>query len=288
MNRYNAMKLKISHHLIYTYNNAVLLDPQLLYIYPRSLPHQQLIDYRLTISPSPSNVAVNLDSEGNVQQFVFFPNNEVRTLEVNVEMVLHSDDFNALNFILFPFDTKQFPFLYDHRINKYLVPYLARTDITAKVEQFARKIAADVNWETVPFLIQLAEYISNDFTYEQRETGDAYSPDEILKYRVGSCRDYSRLYISTCRSLGIAARFVSGYLFGNLLQDHELHAWAEVYLPGAGWRGFDPTIGAAISGNHVSVAASADFNSIAPVMGSFRGNATSKLITEVDIQQIKN
>jgi transglutaminase-like putative cysteine protease len=280
------MKLQINHHLIYTYSSAILLDPQLLYIYPRRLPHQTLIDYKLTISPNPSNISINLDSEGNVQQFVFFPQNSVNTLEVNVDIVLQSEEINSLQFVLYPFETKQFPFLYDQRINKYLVPYLARTDITIKVEQFARKIAAEVHWETVPFLVRLAEYISTEFVYEHRETGAAYSPEEILKFRVGSCRDYSRLYISTCRSLGIAARFVSGYLFGNLLQDHELHAWAEVYLPGAGWRGFDPTIGSTISANHVSVAASADFNSIAPVMGSFRGNATSKLTTEVSIQQI--
>jgi transglutaminase-like putative cysteine protease len=282
------MKLQISHHLIYSYSPAVKLDPQLLYIYPRGFPHQTMVDYQLTISPKPSNISINLDSEGNVQQFAFFQNNEVSTLEVQVNMILLSEDINALDFVLFPFDSKYFPFLYHQRINKYLVPYLARTDITTKVEQFARKIAAEVNWETVPFLIRLAEFISKDFTYQQRETGDAYSPEEILKYRVGSCRDYSRLYISACRSLGIAARFVSGYLFGNLMQDHELHAWAEVYLPGAGWRGFDPTIGATVSGYHVSVAASADFNSIAPVMGSFRGNATSKLITEVSILQIEN
>ena len=87
--------------------------------------------------------------------------------------------------------------------------------------------------------------------------------------------------MACCRSIGLAARFVSGYLYGNVLQENDLHAWAEVYLPGAGWRGFDPTEGQAVGNNHVYLAASGEPQSIAPLSGTFRGRARSLLTTEV-------
>jgi transglutaminase-like putative cysteine protease len=198
-------------------------------------------------------------------------------------MVLSSHEFNVFDFVLFPFNTKNIPFQYPEHLYKYLVPYLGRNEITPYVEQFSRQIAAEARWETVPFLVELGRYIYENFAYQLREQGNALPPEDTLRDRCGSCRDFSRLFIAACRSLGIAARFVSGYLYGNPQQEHELHAWAEVYLPGAGWRGFDPTEGRAIMNNHISLGASADFDQLAPVMGTFQGQAASTLSTEVDI-----
>jgi len=280
------MNLKVQHSLHYTYDNPVVLDQHTLYIYPRPYPNQRVIDYSLFIDPRPSNIVRNVDAEGNPQQVAYFFNGPVTGLTVDVEITVSTEPFNVFDFVLFPFSTKNFPFLYDDRIYKYLIPYLSRNDVTNNVEQFARKIAADVNWETVPFLVKLSQYISENFSYQNREFGMAYPPDDTLRDRTGSCRDYSRLFISACRSLGIAARFVSGYLYGNPLQAHELHAWVEVYLPGAGWRGFDPTEGKAIINNHISLGASADFDQLAPVMGSFHGFANASLITRVDIGMV--
>jgi len=280
------MNIKVRHSLHYTYNFPVVLDQHTLYIYPKPYPNQRVLEYSLFIDPMPSKIIRNVDAEGNSQQIAYFFNGPVTGLTVAAEMVLSSDPVNVFDFVLFPFSTKNFPFLYDDRIYKYLVPYLNRGDVTNYVEQFARKIAAEVNWETVPFLVQLSQYISNNFTYQNREFGMAYPPDDTLRDRIGSCRDYSRLFISACRSLGIAARFVSGYLYGNPMQAHELHAWVEVYLPGAGWRGFDPTEGKAIINNHISLGASADFDQLAPVMGSFRGYANASLSTRVDIETV--
>ncbi len=84
----------------------------------------------------------------------------------------------------------------------------------------------------------------------------------------------------------MAARLVSGYLYGNPTQAHELHAWVEVYLPGAGWRGFDPTEGRAMINNHICLGASADYDQLAPVMGTFRGSASSFLTTDLEIQEV--
>ena len=280
------MNLKVRHTLHYTYNFPVVLDQHTLYIYPKPYPNQRVLDYTLFIDPLPSQIVRNVDAEGNAQQIAYFFNGPVTGLTVDAVMTLSSDPVNVFDFVLFPFTTQNFPFLYDNRIYKYLIPYLNRNDVTNNVEQFARRIAAEVNWETVPFLVQMSQYISENFKYQNREFGMAYPPDDTLRDKIGSCRDYSRLFISSCRSLGIAARFVSGYLYGNPMQAHELHAWVEVYLPGAGWRGFDPTEGKAIINNHISLGASADFDQLAPVMGSFRGYANASLETHVDIWSV--
>ena len=280
------MNLKVHHSLIYNYNFPVVLDQHTLYIYPKPYPHQRIIDYSLFVDPMPSKIVRNVDAEGNPQQVAYFFSGPVNRLTVDAVITVSSEPVNIFDFVLFPFSTQNFPFLYEDRIYKYLIPYLSRSDVTSNVEQFARKIASEVNWETVPFLVQLSNYISTNFNYQNREFGKAYPPDDTLRDRVGSCRDYSRLFISACRSLGIAARFVSGYLYGNPMQAHELHAWVEVYLPGAGWRGFDPTEGKAIVNNHISMGASADFDQLAPVMGSFRGFANASLLTHVDIEMV--
>ncbi|GAB2784192.1 transglutaminase family protein [Rhabdobacter roseus] len=279
------MNLQVKHSLRYEYDKSVSLDPHTLYLYPRAYPHQKVLDYTLTLQPEPFKVVRNVDVEGNVQQIIYF-NQPTDQLLVEASLVLSSDEVNVFDFVLFPFETKNIPFQYPEHIQKYLAPYLNRSDVTSYVEQFARKMAYDAQWETVPFLMALSRYMYEHFTYEVREVGDAHSPETTLLNRFGSCRDYARLFMASCRSLGLAARFVSGYLYGSPQQEHELHAWAEVYLPGAGWRGFDPTEGKAVANHHISLGASADYDRLAPVMGTFRGMATSLLTTEVSITQV--
>jgi len=281
------MKLKVRHSLDYQYNSPVRLETHTLYLYPRSYPHQRLLDYKLTIDPQPSKIVKNVDVEGNVQHLIYFYNQQYQRLFVEAEMSVNSDPVNVFDFVFYPFEASKIPFLYDNRIYKYLIPYLDKTDATNQVEQFARKLAAHVNYATIPFLVEMSQYISKNFVYQHREYGNAYPPDDTLRDRSGSCREFARLFIGACRSLGIAARFVSGYLYGNPQQAHELHAWAEVFLPGAGWRGFDPTEGNAVINNHISMGTSADFDQLAPVMGSFLGFTSSLLTTNVDIQLLE-
>ncbi len=280
------MNLKVHHTLQYTYAAPVLLGYHTLYMFPRTYPNQRVLDYSIHIDPLPSKVVRNVDAEGNTQQIVYFANTPVSHLTVNSVITVASDPVNVFDFVLFPFSTQNFPFVYESRLHKYLLPYLDGRDSSPEVEQFAQEIAVGVNWETVPFLVELMKYIQQNFTYANREFGKAYPPEETLRNRRGSCRDYARLCISACRCVGIAARFVSGYLYGNSQQAHELHAWVEVFLPGAGWRGFDPTEGKAIANHHISLGASADFDQLAPVMGTFVGVTDTTLITQVDIQLI--
>ncbi|MCF0038923.1 transglutaminase family protein [Dyadobacter fanqingshengii] len=282
------MNLQVRHSLEYQYNFPVVLEMHTLYLYPRSYPHQRLLEYNMFIDPQPSKIVKNIDVEGNVQHLIYFYNQPYSRLFVEASITVSSEPVNVFDFVFYPFETSKIPFLYDNRIYKYLIPYLDKTDATQQVEQFARQLAAKVDYATIPFLVEMSQYISQNFVYQHREYGNAYPPDETLRDRSGSCREYARLFMGACRSLGIAARFVSGYLYGNPQQAHELHAWVEVFLPGAGWRGFDPTEGKAVINNHISMGTSADYDQLAPVMGSFLGYTSSLLTTHVDIQLLQD
>ncbi|OIN59642.1 transglutaminase family protein [Arsenicibacter rosenii] len=276
------MIIHVRHSSYYDYDDIVTLSPHILYLYPRMYPYQRLLGYDLTIEPTPSKVVRNVDVEGNVQQVVYFTGSTNR-LQVSVNIELKSDSFNSFDFVLFPFETKHLAgFKYPAAVESMLHPYLERVGVTADVELWARRIAASANWETVPFLTTLNQTI-RQFSYEIREYGPPLSPAQTLSDRKGSCRDYTTLFMAACRSLGLAARFVSGYLFGNPQQEHELHAWAEVYLPGAGWRGFDPTEGSVVSNHHIFLTSTARPELAAPISGSYRGTAKSTFRAEMEI-----
>lgn len=274
------MNIHVLHKLSYSYSEAVSLDAHTIYLQPKASPHQRLLGYSMVIEPTPSMLVQNVDAEGNHQQIAYFREMTDR-LSISVEMTLASNAFNPFGFVLFPFETERLPFHYSASLKKYLQPYLVREGVTTYVEQYARHTAASVRWMTVPFLTTLCRTIAQDYVYERREVGAPMLPEHTLIGRKGSCRDFAQLFVACCRSIGLAARFVSGYLYGNVLQENDLHAWAEVYLPGAGWRGFDPTEGQAVGNNHVYLAASGEPQSIAPLSGTFRGRARSLLTTEV-------
>jgi transglutaminase-like putative cysteine protease len=273
------MKLQVRHDSEYTYDHPVALGPQMLYLYPRMYPYQRLLRYDLTIDPIPSRVVRNVDVEGNVQQLAYF-DHPTSYLNVRAEIELESEEFNSFDFVLFPFDTQRIPFRYPAQEQDLLNPYMERVGVSERVESWARQLAAQAGWQTTGFLIALNEAI-RQFTYEVREMGAPYPPEQTLTLMCGSCRDYTTLFMAACRSVGIAARFVSGYLFGNPQQEHQLHAWAEVYLPGAGWRGFDPTQGTVVGNRHIFLTSTAKPELAAPISGTFQGQANSTLRAEL-------
>ena len=275
------MHLSVRHQLHYQYDQPVVLQPHTLYLYPRTYPYQRLQRYDLLIEPTPSKIVRNVDVEGNVQQLVYF-GSPTQYLTITAEIDLISEPFNSLDFVLFPFETQRVPFQYSPQVRPLLETYLTREGVTPLVENWARHLAAGAGWQTVPFLISLNNTI-RQFAYAVREEGFAYPPEQTLLDQRGSCRDYTTLFMAACRSLGLAARFVSGYLFGSAQQEHQLHAWAEVYLPGAGWRGFDPTENSVVVNNHIFLATSARAELTAPVTGTFTGRANATMSANVVI-----
>ncbi len=279
------MTLHVRHGSFYRYDQAVKLSPHTLYLYPRTYPYQRLRDYRLTVDPVPSKVVRNVDVESNVQQVIYI-NEPTMHLSVTAEFWLDTEEFNSLDFFLYPYETSRLPgFRYPKSVESLLLPYLDRTGISADIELWARRLAAGANWETVPFLMSLNRTFQS-FVYEIRPVGAPFPPDQTLADKQGSCRDYATLFMAACRCLGIASRFVSGYLFGNPQQEHQLHAWAEVYLPGAGWRGFDPTEGSVVGNRHIFLTSTARPELAAPISGTFSGTANSTFDVELIIDKL--
>jgi len=140
--------------------------------------------------------------------------------------------------------------------------------------------------ETFNLLVKLNLTISHQFRYQIREEAGVQSPTQTLAQRSGSCRDYATLFIEACRCLGLASRFVSGYLHAPAteLGNATTHAWAEVYLPGTGWKGFDPTAGEVTGNRHIAVAVACNPEAIPPISGSFIGPGLTAPIMLVNVQ----
>ncbi len=284
------MITKIKHELTYKYSHGVYLEPHILYLHPRKSSLLTVLDFSLVVDPTPVQTSKNLDPEGNIQNILFFKE-PVENLSIKMNAVVETTEFNPFDFVFFPFDSKSLPLIYTHSYQKTLAPYLGLDGVTTLVDQTARQIASQGKWSTSTYLGNLNEFIFKQFAYEIREEGSPNLPEQTLIARKGSCRDYAVLFSAMCRALGLATRFVSGYYTGIAPVDipnqtHHLHAWVEVYLPGGGWRGYDPTQHEVVSGNHIPLAASCLPEEITPVFGTYRGSATSLLGTNVFIERI--
>jgi transglutaminase-like putative cysteine protease len=149
------------------------------------------------------------------------------------------------------------------------------------VTAWAETLAAEVGGDTGTLLIHLADTIHHDFHHVGRPEGEPMTAEQTLADRTGACRDTAMLYVEACRSLGLAARFVSGYSMHHPeeVTEHELHAWAEVYVPGGGWRGYDPSLGLAVADGHVALTSAPDHRLAAAVSGSYRGTGIESTLT---------
>ena len=152
---------------------------------------------------------------------------------------------------------------------------------------YGNKILKESGGKTIDFISMLTQSIHRDFKLEIREEGKPHWPDETFIFGKGSCRDLAWMQIQLLRHLGFAARFVSGYFY-PIVEDpeFELHAWVEVYIPGAGWIGFDPSHGLMASNSHIPIASSAQHEKTMTVTGNIRGSATSKLEANLMIVEI--
>jgi transglutaminase-like putative cysteine protease len=156
---------------------------------------------------------------------------------------------------------------------------------SSHVKDFVQPVVDEAGGETTAFLTKFVLFMHEHFDKIERETGAPLTPDETIAWRKGACRDLAVVFIEGCRAVGLAARFVSGYMWNEgQAETHDLHAWVEVFIPGGGWRGFDPSIGLAVTDQHVAVATAANSVDAAPVSGTLRGTGNkSKLECDVSI-----
>lgn len=278
------MILDVEHRLSYNYSDFVNLNPHYFYLTPNVTPFQQILSFELSVFPEPEKLTRNLDQEGNIQH-ISFVNSLTRNFDVKTKFSIESTAFNTFDFIFFPFEASVFPFKYPGKLAWYTDIYFSSNPVHSTVKAFGDKFAREVNNDTIDFLMAVTTYISGNFRYISRERGEAVSAEETLRSGSGSCRDFSVLMMAVCTSQGMVARFVSGYLYGSDRHQHDLHAWVEVFLPGGGWRGFDPTEGQVVNENYITLANSLEPTGINPVRGSFRGalGVTSELETQVSI-----
>ncbi len=263
------MLYNISHTTIYTYTQPVLLKPHVLRLRPRCDGWQKLHSFSLTIDPKPEGISHLADLDGNsLTQLWFTKTTEQLKLKITTQVETYKT--NPFDYLLEPWTAKlpiDYPSSLAAQLKPYLQPYSVVVDPVAI--ELAQDIVQEVNSDTVAFLSTLNQRLYESCDYINRETGEPWQAGVTGRRKRGSCRDLVVLFMEICRAIGLATRFVSGYQEGDLEQEkRDLHAWAEVYLPGAGWRGYDPTHGLAVADRHVALAASALPSYAAAVSGN--------------------
>ncbi len=277
------MLFNIQHRTHYSYSHPVRLSPQQLRFYPRCDGSQRVVAYQLNINPAPQGQNEYLDLEGNHVTQIWF-DGETQYFEIEVKMQVQTLRKSASDFILAP-TAMHLPIRHDQD-SICVAAYLERSWADDAVTAFAAQLSMSVDRDTLRFLDRLNRYLHEEFIQIHRHSGAPQAPAFTLQTRHGACRDLAVLFVDCCRAEGLAARFASGYQKGDLQSDRrDLHAWPEVYLPGAGWRGWDPTHGFMLADTHVVIAAAANAEDTLPVSGAFEGsNASSVLNFDVQIQ----
>jgi len=278
------MLLNIRHLTQYTYSQPVILGPHSLRLTPRPDGSVDIIERDLKIIPEPVDIKVNLESDGSLSHWLRFEG-ETKFFSIESKMLIRLDlNKNPFDFLIDPPTCSNLPMKYPPELLRELRSFVLQDNAAPAVRGLAFNILGLAQNQTVDFLIKLAQYMKQEFVYELRHTGSPYKPQDTLNFRKGSCRDWAVLYMAACQTLGLAARFVSGYYIDENLQGLHLHAWVEVYLPGAGWRGFDPSLGLACYSRHIALATAAAPSQAAPVQGTFKGDAQSNMNLELQYE----
>ena len=274
------MLLSIDHSTIYSYGKKVVLAPHTVRLRPRDGGGQMTHMFSLRTDPPEAGRSVNSDLDGNTTVTLWFTG-EFESLTIDTSCVVETLRENPFDFIVSDVRFLDLPMEYPREQKATLRPYLAVSKKTAlAVSALRETILSQTMGKTTDFVLSLCEHIHDNFTHFTREQGGPWSAERTLGEKRGSCRDLVELFAAVSRSAGLACRHVSGYaLSARRKKGDELHAWAEVYIPGGGWRGYDPSSGLAVSDHHVAVAGGANHRLIAPVSGSFYGDET-----EVDLQ----
>lgn len=273
-----TIRVGLHHRSTYRYDRLVSLSPQSIRLRPAPHCRTPIVGYSLKVQPEKQFINWQQDPFGNFLARVVFPD-PTRMFQVDVDLVAEMTVINPFDFFLEP-EAMQFPFTYDALLKQELTPYLQTLPLTESLRAFMAALPRSAK-VTVDFLVDLNRYLNEQIRYLIRLEPGVQSCEETLQKRSGSCRDSAWLLAQVLRHLGLAARFVSGYLIqltpdvksldGPSGADHDftdLHAWTEVYLPGAGWVGMDPTSGLFAGEGHIPLSATPNPESAAPITGA--------------------
>ena len=280
-----TIRVAISHKTTYHYDHPVQLTPHIFRLRPAVHSRTPISAYSLKILPEEHFMNWQQDPVGNYLARVVFPN-KCEMLSVEVDLIAEMTVINPFDFFLEEYAEK-YPFKYPEQLFKELAPYLETVERGPLLQEFLDQ--TDLNPQgIVDFLVAINQRVHRAVNYSVRMEPGVQTCEHTLANKLGSCRDSGWLLVQILRHLGLAARFVSGYLV-QLVADvksldgpsgtdkdfTDLHAWAEVYIPGAGWIGLDPTSGLFAGEGHIPLACAADYASAAPVTGGFSGNANT-------------
>jgi uncharacterized protein (DUF2126 family)/transglutaminase-like putative cysteine protease len=272
-----SIHVALNHVTHYRYDRRVGLSPQVVRLRPAPHCRTPILSYSLRIEPAGHFINWQQDPFANHLARLVFPE-KTTEFKVTVDLVAEMSVYNPFDFFLEPMAEK-YPFSYEPELAHDLAPYLVKLPPTPKFKAFVDSNPRD-EVRTIDFLVALNQRLQHDIKYLIRMEPGVQTPEVTLTNASGSCRDTGWLMVQTLRHLGLAARFVSGYLIqlkpdvksldgpsGAEVDFTDLHAWCEVYLPGAGWIGLDPTSGLFAGEGHIPVACTPEPSTAAPVSG---------------------
>src|SRR6202453_2684271 len=290
-----AIKVALTHKTQYRYDRLVKLGPQVVRLRPAPHCRTPILSYSLKILPVGHFLNWQQDPQANYLARLAFPERTSEFL-VEVDLVAEMAIFNPFDFFLEPY-AEQIPFTYENSLARELRPFLEAEPPGPKLAAFLAQVPR-ASTPTLNFLVSLNQRVQRQVGYVIRLEHGVQSCDQTLTLGSGSCRDSAWLLVQVLRRLGLAARFVSGYLIqltpdvksldgpsGTSIDFTDLHAWTEVYLPGGGWVGLDPTSGLLAGEGHIPLACSAEPVTAAAISGGFSYDDESIVTTESDSEK---